>query len=165
MGLETANPGVLEKLNKKMTLDLFHRAAGFLQKNGVALRVFTLLQPPYLPNPLEALLWSNRSLDFSFDCGATVAVVIPTRGGNGAMEELARTGQFIPPNLRSLEAASEYGCDLKRGRVFADLWDWEQFPSCPHCRSARVERLRQMNGSQIVPEPIQCGYCSEIGLG
>jgi radical SAM enzyme (TIGR01210 family) len=165
MGLETANPGVLEKLNKRMTLDLFQRASAFLKTHGIALRVFTLLQPPFLPDPDEALHWSHRSLDFAFDCGATAAVVIPTRGGNVAMEELTRAGQFAPPNLSALEAATNYGCGLKRGRVFADLWDWERFPACPHCRTARVERLRQMNFSQIPPSPIQCGHCAESQCG
>ncbi|PYK97060.1 MAG: hypothetical protein DME19_17605, partial [Verrucomicrobia bacterium] len=42
MGLETAHPQVLEKLNKRMTLDQFRRAAEFLRKNELALRVFIL---------------------------------------------------------------------------------------------------------------------------
>ena len=160
IGLETANPAVLEKLDKGMTLDDFRRAANFLGKNNIALRVFTLLQPPFLPDPTEALHWSKRSLDFSFDCGATVAVVIPTRGKNEAMEALARTGQFAVPSLNSLEAATDYGCELKRGRVFADLWDLESITACPHCRTARIERLRQMNLSQVVSPSVPCDHCA-----
>ena len=49
--------------------------------------------------------------------------LIPTRAGNGAMEELARQGHFAPPSLDALEAAMEYGLALRTGRVFLDLWD------------------------------------------
>jgi radical SAM enzyme (TIGR01210 family) len=48
MGLETAHPTVLEKLNKRVTLDRFAAAAGFLRSHGIALRVFILVQPPFM---------------------------------------------------------------------------------------------------------------------
>ena len=48
MGLETAHPGVLARLNKRMTLDQFSSAARFLRCNGIDLRVFILVQPPYI---------------------------------------------------------------------------------------------------------------------
>ena len=54
MGLETIHPQVLNKLNKRMTLDLFRRAAEFLAKNQIALRVFVLVKPPFL-DETEAL--------------------------------------------------------------------------------------------------------------
>ena len=46
MGLETAHPGVLERLNKHMTLEQFRRAAEFLTKEDIGLRVFILVRPP-----------------------------------------------------------------------------------------------------------------------
>ena len=101
MGLETAHPEVLARLNKRMTLDQFSTAARFLRRNGIELRVFILVQPPYLP-AAEALAWAERSLDFAMEQGATAATLIPTRGGNGAMEELMASGQFAPP--RSADA-------------------------------------------------------------
>ena len=70
MGLETAHPAVLEKLNKRITLDQFAAAADFLRNNGIALRVFILVQPPFM-DPAESLHWAERSLDFAFTCGAT----------------------------------------------------------------------------------------------
>ena len=63
--------------------------------------------------------------------GATAAVLIPTRGGNGAMEDLMVSGQFKPPALETLETAMEYGLGLKAGRVFADLWGVRE--RCVHC--------------------------------
>src|SRR5580698_6674305 len=87
MGLETAHPEVLKRLNKRMTLDLFAASAKSLRVQGIDLRAFILVQPPFM-KPDESLHWAQRSLDFAFDCGATAASLIPARGGNGAMETL-----------------------------------------------------------------------------
>ena len=158
MGLETAHPEVLARLNKRMTLKQFARAAEFTRRNGIALRVFILVKPPFL-DEAEALCWAKRSLDFAFDCGATVATLIPTRAGNGALEALAAQGQFSPPKLGTLEAAAAYGVDLGRGRVFADLWDLEKFSKCVRCFPARLARLQEMNLRQAVPPLISCPQC------
>lgn len=158
MGLETAHPNVLEKLNKRMTLEQFAAAAEFLRSNGIDLRVFILVQPPFM-KPEEALYWTQRSLDFAFDCGATAATLIPTRAGNGAMESLAADGEFVPPRLNLLEAAASYGLGLKRGRVFTDLWDVKRRSNCVYCFQSRVERLRKMNLRQDVADVIACDRC------
>jgi radical SAM enzyme (TIGR01210 family) len=156
MGLETAHPGVLARLNKRMTLDQFSTAADFLQRNGIDLRIFILVQPPYM-EAAESLMWAERSLDFAMEHGATAATLIPTRGGNGAMEALAARGDFSPPALHTLESAMEYGLGLKAGRVFADLWGLRE--SCAECHEQRAGRLRQMNLQQVVTDRIPCNRC------
>jgi len=158
MGLETAHPEVLEKLNKRMTLEQFQRATEFLGRNGIALRVFVLVQPPFL-DELEALHWAERSVDFAFDCGATVVSLIPTRSGNGALEALAARGHFSPPKLSTLEAALDYGIGLKRGRVFGDLWDLERFSDCSACFERRRARLNGMNLGQVHSPVVDCEVC------
>lgn len=154
MGLETVNPAVLPRLNKRMTLDDFSKAAARLRDNGVALRVFILVKPPFLEDA-EATAWALRSLEFAFDCGAAVAVLIPTRAGNGTLEAVG----FSPPRLATLENALALGIGLNRGRVFADLWDIQRFADCPHCTAARVARLNAMNIRQAVLPPIICEEC------
>ena len=156
MGLETAHPEVLARLNKRMTLDQFSRAATFLRRNEIDLRVFILVQPPYMP-AAEALHWAERSLDFAMEHGATAAVLIPTRAGNGVMDELMANGRFTPPALHTLESAMEYGLGLKAGRVFADLWGLRA--SCAGCRALRADRLRKMNLEQVVLDRIACDQC------
>jgi radical SAM enzyme (TIGR01210 family) len=158
LGLETAHPEVLQRLNKRMTLDQFRRAAGSLRQYDIDVRVFILVRPPWL-SEAEGLEWARRSLDFSFDCGAATCSLIPTRAGNGAMEALAATGAFEPPSLASLERALEYGLSLKAGRVFADLWDVGAFARCPSCSEARIGRLRVMNATQDIPDPVACDDC------
>ena len=160
MGLETAHPDVLARLNKGMTLDLFRRASEFLQRNQIALRSFVLVHPPFLQSE-EAIRWTQRSVDFSFDCGASVVSLIPTRFGNGALEALANTGEFSPPTVSSIENALEYGVSLGRGRVFADLWDLEKFSRCPACFDARRARLQQINWRQTVLPSVPCPDCDQ----
>lgn len=159
IGLETAHPCILEKLNKRMTLDQFADAADFLRRNDIDLRAFILVQPPFMKAD-ESLHWAERSLDFAFDCGATAATLIPTRGGNGAMESLAKEGLFAAPNLRTVEDAAAYGIRLQRGRVFVDLWDLKRSGECPQCFDARVQRLRRMNLQQVLPPAPHCYACA-----
>ncbi len=158
MGLETIHPEILPKLNKRMTKEQFARAAEFLRAHDIDLRVFVLLKPPFLDES-DTLPWAARSIAFAFDCGATVVTLIPTRAGNGAMEELAAAGEFSLPKLETFEAALDQGLPAARGRLFGDLWDLEKFSSCERCLPARRERLRQLNLEQTSPPRVQCPAC------
>ena len=152
IGLETSHPDVLARLNKKMTLESFRRAAGFLREHDIDLRVFILLSPPFMPAG-EAVEWACRSLDLAAECGAAVSVVIPTRDGNGAMEVIGDA--FHPPRLSWLESAIEYGIGLGGMRVFADLWNVERFFDCS-CSPHRAARLAAMNREPRIPTRIDC---------
>jgi archaeosine synthase beta-subunit len=158
IGLETVHPLVLERLNKRVTLEQFAAAAERLREQAVDLRVFVLVQPPFVRSD-EALHWAQRSLDFAFDCNATVVTLIPTRAGNGAMEILQQTGAFTPPDVLTFERAVEYGVALKRGRVFADLWEIERIATCVRCCAARIARLEHINLTQSIPPVITCQHC------
>ncbi|MGB6691963.1 MAG: hypothetical protein WBE76_29325 [Terracidiphilus sp.] len=160
MGLETVHPETLERLNKRMTTQQFKAAAHRLRERDIDLRVFILVKPPFMKEE-NALEWAVRSMVFAFDCGATAVTLIPTRGGNGAMEELEAAGKFSRPALGTLEAAAACGIALHRGRVFADLWDIHAKPRCPTCHGERIARLREMNLRQSIPAPIACERCGE----
>ncbi len=160
MGLETAHPDVLEKLNKRFNLDDFARAAEQLRRERVDLRVFVLLKPPFM-NEHESIDWAVRSAKFAFDCGATVVSLIPTRSGNGALEALTRQGQFAPPRLASLEVAFDRCLALGRGRVFADTWDLGKFSTCNTCFPRRRRRIEEMNLSQRVLPAVRYNCCTD----
>jgi radical SAM enzyme (TIGR01210 family) len=159
MGLETVHPEILPRLNKRMTLEQFSTTAAFLRTHDIDLRVFVLVKPPFMLE-YEAARWANRSLDFAFDCKATAAILIPTRGGNGAMEALAATDQFSPPRIETLETSMSYGLGLKCGRVFADLWDAENISGCLTCHAQRISRLGKINLAQVDLPPLHCKSCS-----
>jgi len=155
LGLETVHPQVLAALHKRMTLDDFDRAAEFLLASDIAVRAFILLRPPPLSEE-EGIEWALASLEHAFRLGAQCCSVIPTRAGNGIMDELQRDGRFASPRLASLERVLEVGIRLGRGRVFADLWDAERLAGCARCGPRRIERLRQMNLAQKILPSISC---------
>jgi radical SAM enzyme (TIGR01210 family) len=161
MGLETVHPEVLPRLNKRMTLEQFSGAAEFLRQQAIPFRVFILVKPPFLNDETAAVDWAVRSLEFAFDCGATAAVLIPTRPGNGAMDDLQARDEFSPPKLATLERAANAGVALGRGRVFADVWDLERFSDCAACFPRRVARLTAMNHTQQIIPPVRCEVCSQ----
>jgi radical SAM enzyme (TIGR01210 family) len=164
LGLETVHPEVLPRLNKEMTLDDFARAAEFLRTNLISMRTFILLRPPFLSEQ-EGVEWAMRSIEFAFDHGVECCSVVPTRGGNGIMEQLAAAGQYAPPSLAAIESVLEQGIATKRGRAFVDLWDLERFSSCSSCFAARADRLAAMNLRQVLLPAISCGSCDSSNGG
>jgi uncharacterized Fe-S cluster-containing MiaB family protein len=160
VGLETAHPDALARLNKHMTLDDFRRASGFLVGHGISLRVFILLNPPFLPAD-QSLEWACRSIDVAAASGARVCTVIPVRGGNGAMEALE--APRAPVRLSDLELAVEHGLSLRGPIVQADLWNVERWVRCS-CDEARLDRLTAMNREQRAPPPV-AGACDHARGG
>jgi archaeosine synthase beta-subunit len=157
IGLETAHADVLARLNKRMTLAGFQRAADFLSLEAISMRVFLLLNPPFLPAE-QGVEWACRSIDVATASGARVCTVIPTRAGNGAMEALAAPHE--PPRIAALETVVEYGLSRRGPVVLADLWDIERFVRC-ECDRARVARLASMNRTQVAPPAVAsaCDRC------
>lgn len=155
MGLETVHPQVLPRLNKNFTLDHFAAAVAFLRKERIRVRAFILVKPPFLTEP-EAVEWAVKSARFAFDCGAGVVSLIPTRPGNGALDQLMAAGEFTPPSIRTLEQSLADCLRLRAGRVFGDTWDLQRFFVCPACDALREGRIARMNRTQIVGPPIVC---------
>jgi archaeosine synthase beta-subunit len=158
MGLEIADDAVLARLNKRMTLAMFERAAKFLIEHGIDVRAFIIVKPPFVRTDAEAVAMAQRSSQFAFDCGVTVVSLIPARFAAAELDELARSGDFAPPSLAALEESHEAGIALERGRVFVDLWDVEKLAGCCRCLPDRVARLREMNFQQTALPRIRCSH-------
>jgi radical SAM enzyme (TIGR01210 family) len=161
IGLETVAPQVLPKLNKRFDLDDFARAAEFLRKHGIGLRVFLLVRPPFMAEA-EVVDWTVKSAEFAFQCGASIVSLIPTRPGNGALEALIQSGEFSPPSLAMLEQALEAVLGLKQGRAVGDIWDLERFSNCRACFPGRKSRLETMNLTQTFMPRVRCGRCETL---
>lgn len=159
IGLETADPEVLRRLEKGFDLEAFAVAAAALRREGVDLRVFVLVQPPFV-KPDEAVEGAVRAAQYAFDHSATAVTLIPVRGGVGKLVELEARGDFVRPRLATLEAAVDGALALRRGRVFADLWDLERFTACPACFPARRDRLQRLNLTQQAVAAVGCAVCA-----
>jgi hypothetical protein len=164
MGLETAHPEALERLNKRMTVGDFERAAARLRSWGVAVRAFLLVSPPFVPRDAQDE-WLLRSIDVAFRAGASVVSLIPTRAGNGTLDALDPSS-FVPPRLADLERSVDAGLGrvpAGGARLFADIWDLARFSDCDACFDARRDRLRAMNHGQCLLAAISCGACAGPG--
>ena len=78
---------------------------------------------------------------------------------NSTGYELLAAGEFTPPRLTTLERALELALNLRRGRVFADTWNLEQFSACAACLEGRRERLHAINVTQQSRPIIDCPVC------
>jgi hypothetical protein len=168
MGLETAHPEALRRLNKKMTVDDFARAAGALLARGVDVRTFLLIGAPFVPEP-EQDEWLLRSVDTALRCGSTAVSLIPTRNTNLALGAHPGDG-FVEPSLDRIEqrmanVRRKFGDH--RARIFVDLWDLHRFAACTACFTTRLNRLADGNRlQQTSPTTDRCGTCgwtSEYG--
>jgi len=163
MGLETVDPLVLARLNKGMSLSDFDRAARLLLDFGIDLRAFILLGPPGHFGA-ASVDWARRSVYHALSLGASCAVVIPVRPGNGILDELERQGLFARPTLAELEQVLIGSLDSqaakptgeRSARVLADLWDIEGFFDCRRCSPLRAEALRHMNLTQRTVAAVDC---------
>lgn len=152
LGLETIHPQVLPALNKRMTLDDFSRAVDFLLEHSIEVRAFILLRPPFLEEA-AGVEWALRSVEFAFSRGVGCCSIIPTRPGNGILDQLQKSGHFSPPSLSSVEITLEKCLELQLGRVFMDLWDLKQLYHDETNLDHRLSRLVQMNLTQKVIPP------------
>ena len=159
VGLETVHPDAAARINKRLDLERFDRAASFLRDNAIDLRAFVLLGAPYVP-AAESVEWTVRAVERAASSGAAVVSIIPVRGGNGEMERLAALGEFTAPTLLQLEAALDACADVARTVVTADLWDAERLPGCEHCREARIARMRRINVEGGTPPRVTCAECA-----
>jgi radical SAM enzyme (TIGR01210 family) len=167
LGLETIHPAILASLNKRMTVVDFDTSVRFLLKHQIAVRSFLLLKPPGFHED-EGIDWAIRSLRHAVEVGVSCVSFIPTRGGNGIMEQIAASGDFSSPTIRSMELVLEAGLQyVSRSspatRVFMDVWDDAAFYLCSHCGPARSKRIERMNVSQQMEPAVNCDHCGNGG--
>ena len=158
IGLETIHPAGMEHLNKRLNLERFDAAATLLGEHEIDLRVFVLLNAPYVP-ATESIDWTVRAVEYAVTRGASVVSIIPVRGGNGEMERLASLGHFTPPTLSGLEAALDQCLELAPAVVTADLWDAQRLVTCHKCGPARIDRLGRINLTGCAEPRIVCSSC------
>ncbi len=160
MGLECADDEVLARLAKGMTRADFAGAAVALRQRGVAVRAFVLIAPPFLA-PARWCEATRAAVRFAVECGVAVVSLVPTRAGPGALDELARRGEFREPDLAAIEECGVAALAESAGaaRVLVDVWDLERFARCAACAAARRERLERINLAQRALPPVECGGC------
>ncbi|MGH7694591.1 MAG: radical SAM protein [Gemmatimonadaceae bacterium] len=162
IGLETIHPEASARLNKRLELATFDRAAAFLGGNEIDLRVFVLLGAPHVP-AAESVEWTVRTVEYAVSRGASVVSIIPVRGGNGELERLQSLGLFTPPTLSQLETSLDPCLTFAPSVVSADLWDIDRLADCSACAAARVARLKRINVTGRAEARVACSLCHSSG--
>ncbi len=159
MGLETADPAALVRLDKGMTIEDFDRAAARLARSNIGMRAFVLLPPPFVPSvgAVEAALDAARH---AVDQGAAHVTLIPTRDGNGALDALRARGLWTPPTRELIEEAMEGCAGISAAVATVDLWDIDRVLPCRRCRASRIARLRRFNLTGDPGPPVRCPGCA-----
>ena len=158
IGLETTHPTAMQHLNKRLSLTRFDSASGYLADHHIALRVFVLLNAPYVP-AAETMDWTVRAVEYAAQRGAAVVAIIPVRGGNGEMERLQALGHFTPPTLAGLEEALDRCLHVAPTVVTADLWDATKLATCTECSAERIARLARLNLTGRAEPRVACSAC------
>lgn len=156
LGLETVDPRAQPRLGKGAGLDDYRRAADRLAAAGATVRCFVLVGVPFVPVAEQPAAVAATTA-FAAGLGARQVSLIPLRGGNGALEELAASGDFVPPTLGLVEdclVAARQAAG--RAVVAVDLWDLERLADCAACFPARRERLRRASLDDVLAPPVRC---------
>lgn len=155
IGLETARADVLAATGKQMTRESFAAAAERVRRHGADVRAFIIISPPGIAAD-EAVETALADVEFARRCGARHVSLIPGRGGNGAMEQLASAGDFSPPTRQQLVELMRRVLPARDVVVTVDLWDWDALEGCSMCAAASLGNLQQSNLSQQPPLPHKC---------
>lgn len=165
LGLETTHAATIALTNKRLTLPQFQSACAFLLENHISIRTFVLLQPPGT-GPHDAVDRAFESLQFAFESGVRHCSILPTRAGNGWLDQLEKNRLWSPPDIATIEALMQRALQFDRAEgkvVTIDLWDWDRVAGgCGTCRPSRYDTLVAMNASQSpIPRP-SCLVCDAV---
>lgn len=143
VGLETVQPRMLKRLQKRMTRDDFDRYAARLDRLGIDLRVFLIVGAPGI-SVSEAIRWARLSLRHSLAAGARHVSLIPARFGQGWNGRGRELTTLSLDDLAEVQSACLDDADA-RAIVTVDLWDR---PVVDPIEEAKRRRLARVNLSQ-----------------
>lgn len=99
IGLESANDRIRESINKGFSFDDFKKGVKICKKNGVKVKAYLLLKPPFLTEK-EALQDAKDSIAKAQKAGADRVSVNPLNVQRGTLvEKLWQRGEYRPPWL------------------------------------------------------------------
>jgi len=156
IGLEVADDSLLRRLGKPTSVGRFREAARNLGRDGISLRAFVLVQPPFV-SPSRSFDLALETFRLARDSGARVVSLLPVVSEHEPMERLRAAGEFV-----EIELAAYFdvvaACAGEGGAVvLAELGSLWRLPGCAACRNARVDALARLNATGLLsPVPCRC---------
>ena len=164
MGLESANPEILWRLNKGFDLKHFADSCALLQCMGIRIRAFVLIHPPWTENRIQAVQDTVETARFANECGVGTISLVPVRGGDGILASLEKDGHFREPDMYEIRECASAAASVFDGRLQIDLWDIKRFSRCSHCEGGMIEAFEHFNRFGKFPNDRKPG-CPLCGSG
>lgn len=164
MGLESANPEILRRLNKGFDLKQFADSCNLLHRMGIRIRAFVLIYPPWTGNRTQARQDMVDTARFANECGVGTISLVPVRGGDGFLASLEKDGHFREPDMYKIRECASAATSVFDGRLQIDLWDIKRFSRCSHCEGGMIESFEYFNRFGKFPDDRDL-YCAECGSG
>lgn len=157
IGLEAADDALLRALGKPTTVGRFREAAARLRSEGILLRAFVLVQPPFV-GPSRAARLALDTFDLAVECGARVVSLLPVVSQHAPMERLRASGDFTEISregyFRIVASCAERGGAV----VLAETEALDRLPTCPDCGEDRATALSVLNATGRLAR-VECGRC------
>jgi hypothetical protein len=150
IGLETANDFIREYcINKGFTFEQFKKAAEILKKNGIQVKVYLLLKPPFLSEG-EAIKDVIKSAEDVRKWVDVVSLNLTNVPSNTYIEKLWHKGLYRPPWLWSaveaLKRIKQLGIDVISDPVAAGKR--RSVHNCGRCDASVASAIRRFSLTQ-----------------
>ena len=149
IGMEAADDELLALWNKPTSTASFRKAARLLAANGILLRAFVLVQPPFVSGR-EARELAIRSVEEAAAAGARLVSLLPVVSRHAPMEKLRRAGMFSEVSL-DLYFEIVSACRGRGPAIVAETEALAALPGCRHCRDRRIAALLALNETGELP--------------
>lgn len=161
LGLESSDDTVLARcVNKGSTLEDYVRAVSSLRGQGIGVRTYVLLKPPFMGEH-AAVEDAVRTMEVAARYSDVVSLNPVTVHAGSLVEHLFRRGEYAPPWLWSVDTV------LKRAvRGTLTLCSTVAFGkrrgphNCGRCDRSFLERVRRFNLGQRLEGGVECA-CRE----
>ena len=155
LGLESANNEILRKcIQKGFLVEDYVKAASLLGENGIPVRTYLLLKPPFLTER-QAMQDTIRSIEFAAPYSESISVNPLNVQKDTMVERLWRRGDYRPPWLFTLVEVLKAGKALTEKRVFSSpsgAGSLRGVHNCEKCDAQFIEAVKRHSFSQDVKE-------------
>lgn len=125
IGLESVQPGLLRRLNKRTTRDEIDRYAARVQHLGGTVRIFLIIGAPRLSID-ESMRWAMLSVRHAVAIGASHVSLVPARTGHGWGGDAVRLPDVRPADALRLLRRLHRRHAGEPVAITVDTWDMDR---------------------------------------
>lgn len=156
LGLESSNDRILKySVNKGFTVQDYDRAAGLLADEGLAIRTYVLLKPPFITES-EAIADSVSTIKYAARMSDTISLN-PVNVQKGTLvEKLWRNWAYRPPWLWSVLEVLKSTADLQR-KILCEPTGGGRERGAHNCEGCDEVILHSLRSYSLSQDPTKLG--------